>query len=161
MKAFLSGNRFDAIGIRERGDSWWLFRNNGTFEARHGRTHLRGRWAASINELSLTTLELATDGGRSQAMPDRKCRLEWQDGKMNINIDGRQYRNYGINLRFPRNVQQHSLEGVEVGVSVGDESYVHGPGPPPCRTLRVGARHLGHRQKPVGGRKEGRRGRQG
>ena len=102
MKAFLSDNRFDAVGTQERGDSWWFFKDDGSFEARHDGTHLRGRWAASITELSLTALELATDGGRAQAVPDRKCRLEWQDGKMNINIDGRQYRNYGGKLQFPR-----------------------------------------------------------
>jgi hypothetical protein len=95
MTAFLTSGRFDAVGTQDRGDTWWHFRNDGSFEAQQAAIRLKGRWKASMTELHLSKLSVSTEGKPASVAPDQTRRLEWQDGKLNINIDGRQYRLYG------------------------------------------------------------------
>ncbi len=91
MRAFLATGKFSRVGNQK---DWWSFKSDGTFTAQLADEHLQGRWNASKAELTLTDLQIATGGGSAAAAPDRKLGLEWQDGKLNINIEDRQYRKY-------------------------------------------------------------------
>lgn len=97
MREFLCSGRFSAVGSdATRRTSWWEFRENGTFAARLEASHLSGSWTANETELNLTELEVRTGPDGELTEPaDRRLRLQWVDGKLNIEIDGVQYRKYG------------------------------------------------------------------
>jgi hypothetical protein len=44
-------------------------------------------------ELMLTTLKVTNQDGVMKHVPDRRLKLDWQDGKLNVNIEDEQYRN--------------------------------------------------------------------
>ena len=81
MTGFLSGARFQRVGDPGQ---YWSFDADGTFEAVVAGERSSGEWSAGMDRLRLTAL---ADGG-----PDRELPLRWLDGKLNIEIDGLQYR---------------------------------------------------------------------
>jgi hypothetical protein len=89
MRSFLAGGTF--LSIPEREDSW-RFGEDGRFEARYGAEVWTGRWRASRTQLFLSDLAIARDGADPEAVADRTLDLVWLDGKLNIEIEGRQFR---------------------------------------------------------------------
>ena len=91
MRDFLVSGRFSGVHDRE---DWWEFHEDGTFQAQLVGEKLFGNWSASTTGLDLTKLKTAGTGGLMMDIPDRNLKLDWQDGKLNINIEGKQYRKY-------------------------------------------------------------------
>jgi hypothetical protein len=91
MHEFLVSATFASVG--DRSDSW-TFHKDGTFEATLAGQVLQGEWAASKTTLELTGLRPVNAVGSVADLPERTLQLGWQDGKLNINIDGKQYRKY-------------------------------------------------------------------
>ncbi len=89
MQAFLSDNSFERVG--ESAD-YWTFDADGSFEARVGGESLRGSWTADRHDLHLRDLTSGDREPGAAALPDRTSSLGWLDGKLNIEIDGVQYR---------------------------------------------------------------------
>ncbi len=89
MESFLAGGTFRSIPGRKDA---WAFGEDRTFEARYGDDVWTGRWRATGAHLHLTELRIAPAGAAPVAVSDRTLPLRWLDGKLNIEIDGRQFR---------------------------------------------------------------------
>ncbi|GEM_PF-2185915 len=83
MQGFLSSSNFYLVGDDT---DWWAFDDMNGFRAHVEGLDLAGVWSATVDELQLSELGTA---------PDRVLLLRWLDGKLNIEIDGRQYRRRG------------------------------------------------------------------
>lgn len=79
MREFLSDARFTAL--RDDPD-WWTFHSDGTYEAHWDGGEIAGTWIATTDTLTITL----------RGDEDRTLPLRWLDGKLNIEIDGKQYR---------------------------------------------------------------------
>lgn len=87
---FLSGKRFRLVG----GSDWVDFRADGTLAAMQGGELLEARWAATMDRLSLSDVRVMTHSSWVRAA-DRAQALGWLDGKLNVSIDGANYRTFG------------------------------------------------------------------
>ena len=94
MKGFLSGRRFDLV----RGESHLRFDADGGLGGSLDGTSLRGSWSATMTLLRLTELELLEDGSWERA-EDRELPIRWLDGKLNVSIDGQNYRDFSWSHR--------------------------------------------------------------
>ena len=91
MHEFLASSRFSSVPDRA---DWWDFDADGSFEAQLGEERVTGKWNATTSRLELTEVRVAKDGNDPIEAPDRSHALRWLDGKLNIEIDERQYRMY-------------------------------------------------------------------
>ncbi|MCA8941999.1 MAG: hypothetical protein KDB80_05505 [Planctomycetes bacterium] len=88
MCGFLAAGRLSKVGPSdERARDWFEFQADGSFTAMADGDALAGRWIATETELRLADL--------STGVEDRTLPLRWLDGKINVEIDGVQYRRYG------------------------------------------------------------------
>jgi hypothetical protein len=91
MGSFLATGKFSRVG---NDTDWWVFLADGTFTAHLAEEDVQGQWSATTTNLKLTKVQVAGDSKTVAAAGDRSLDLEWQDGKLNINIGGHQYRLY-------------------------------------------------------------------
>lgn len=94
MAGFLSGRRFDLV----RGDSHLRFDADGGLGGTLNGVPLRGSWSATMTLLRLMELELLVDGSWERA-EDRELPIRWLDGKLNVSIDGQNYRDFSWSHR--------------------------------------------------------------
>lgn len=87
MQRFLAGRRFTRVG----GDDTYAFATDGCLEARLKGVDLRARWTATMDTLTLVHVEHRT-GEAWVAGPVQTHALGWMDGKLNVAIDGVNYR---------------------------------------------------------------------
>lgn len=90
MAEFLSGQRFRLVG----GSDWFDFRTDGTLTAMQDGELLEARWIATMERLSLSDVRVMTHSSWVPAA-DRSQALGWLDGKLNVSIDGANYRTFG------------------------------------------------------------------
>lgn len=86
---FLTGKTFRSIPGRK---DHWEFMETGVFKARLGRAVWVGRWDVGALGLKLTKRTRSLLGAMPARQPDAVVPLRMLDGKLNIEIDGRQYR---------------------------------------------------------------------
>jgi len=87
LQRFLSGRRFTRVG----GGDEFAFANDGRLEARLQGVELRARFIATLDTLTLTQVERRV-GDAWVPAPAQTHALGWMDGKLNVAIDGENYR---------------------------------------------------------------------
>lgn len=87
MARFLGGRRFTQVA----GTDECTFGADGRLEARLQGVELRARWTATTDTLTLTQLERRA-GETWIAAPDQRHTLGWLDGKLNVALDGQNFR---------------------------------------------------------------------
>lgn len=86
---FLAGKTFVSIPGR---DDRWTFHADGTYVADIGRRVTTGEWVVTATELHLTDRTVSRDHTMPARAPARVVPFRSLDGKLNVEIDGRQFR---------------------------------------------------------------------